>query len=50
MHSVESTSSSFAWCKCGQGFSGANVEDRLQKHIDSPDGIGQDLIKLMGSK
>ncbi len=47
IHKPVNSNSSILFCNCGQGFSGANVEERLEKHIKSPDGIGSDLIKLM---
>jgi hypothetical protein len=36
-HAPVPAKSSLRFCTCGEGFSGANAEERLQAHIESPD-------------
>lgn len=52
VHAVRSDSGSIAFCQCGQGFSGARVQERLAAHIAAPDpnSIGAMLIGYIKSE
>lgn len=37
-HAISGTARpTWAWCTCGQGFSGHEADTRLARHIDTPD-------------